>query len=48
MEGNALKDNKGNSSGVILEEVRKKDRVSFFKDQQRNGKLLYLSLTVRL
>ena len=48
MEGNALKDNKGNSSGVILEEVWKKDRVSFFKDQQRNGKLLYLSLIIRL
>lgn len=37
-EGNEFKDKKGNTTGVILDEVWKKDRASFFKDQQRNGK----------
>ena len=37
-EGNEFKDKKGNTSGVILDEVWKKDSASFFKDQQRNGK----------
>ena len=38
IEGNEFKSENGNSSsGLILEEVWKKDRASFFKDQQRNG-----------
>lgn len=36
-EGSEFVDKKGNASGEILDEVWRKDRIRFFKDQQRNG-----------